>query len=228
VVVTTVAEPPQALVSIATPDHGTLLATGDTLRLQALVTILEPSLQIDELIFLWVVADLDLTDPAVRRSLQGAPGLAVAPNTLQPGHTYTFHVRLSLANEIINQASIDIQIASPPVAGAFAVMPAEGYALQTEFVLRCAGWADPLQPLEYRFGYKWATNQTVWLDGYSFDEAFTSHLPYVYVGQQVKALVVVVSVRNARGAVRQATAEVWNFHGTFTIHFVVLFFFWFF
>jgi hypothetical protein len=212
VVVTTVDSLLPALVSIVTPGHDMVLAARDTLRLQALVSFEKfrsywdyaNSFDHDEIYFHWDSGGY-LTD-------QLSSTLVVAPYTLQPNRTYRFRVVIA-ANQ---SASIDIHIASPPVEGFFVVTPEYGYALQTEFVLRCVGWTDPLQPLEYRFGYTRPTGQIAWLNAYSFMPKLTSHLPS-HLHHLHGFMEVVVSVRNVEGASRTATTTVQNLPNIFDI-----------
>ena len=84
--------------------------------------------------------------------------LALAPNTLLPGATYTFRLTAWPAGNPALAAFAEISLAAngPPTNGYLTVTPTRGVAMTTTFVLASNGWtADAASlPLMYDFYYQ--------------------------------------------------------------------------
>jgi len=78
--------------------------------------------------------------------------LVVAAGMLTPGATLTFTLTCT-ANGLSSASSVVVSVNAPPVPGTFAVKPAAGSELTTQFLMSASLWVDPDLPLLYAFGF---------------------------------------------------------------------------
>jgi hypothetical protein len=84
-------------------------------------------------------------------SLKQSVYLALLPNSLVPGQSYSFE--LFYQSTIVTTNSITINVNAPPGSGTFAVSPSSGIAYFDVFSLSCQNWIDTDLPLSYQFSY---------------------------------------------------------------------------
>ena len=115
--------------------------------------------------------------------------LALKPNSLKPGMTYTFRISatpIKFYLDKIPYGEITITVNSPPVSGTLVGAPANGTALTTNFLFAAPGWvADSAAlPLSYRFSYRLSeTTPYLQLAAFSGKSFVASTLPAGLLGQ---------------------------------------------
>jgi hypothetical protein len=98
--------------------------------------------------------DLDLRDPKIAPGGRDGNALALAPNALLPGKTYTLTLHVTDALGRTGVASVAITAAAEPKGGYLSATPAAGEAMTTPFRLEAPDWtgADAgAFPLVYRY-----------------------------------------------------------------------------
>ena len=105
-----------------------------------------------------VSGPLDLLDPSVRGTSLQTRYLAIRPEALQAGASYTFELRVTDPAAVVGQARMGaarstLRMNAAPSHGRCGGAPATGIALNSEFVVRCMGWEDDVEhlPLAYEF-----------------------------------------------------------------------------
>jgi len=95
-------------------------------------------------------------------SVSGVIQLALAPDSLAAGNSYTFQlyasydaIDITADSSAMTTASISILMNAAPVGGMFVISPSTGYALNTTYLFSTSRWLDDSAdlPLQYTFQY---------------------------------------------------------------------------
>jgi sugar lactone lactonase YvrE len=108
--------------------------------------------------------------------------LALRPNTLSPGQSYTFALKCLSSTMPSSVASvtaslISVIVNSPPIPGQFSVSPLSGKEIFDSFAFTCSGWIDNDLPVSYRFSYISHTGNRMLLRSLSIIPYTSSPLP---------------------------------------------------
>jgi hypothetical protein len=87
--------------------------------------------------------------------------LALKPNSLPAGKSYTFGLKCQLNNNIQTTSFITVAVNAPPSLGNFGVTPSSGTAYVEIFHLLCNRWTDSDLPLYYQFSFLSNTGLTL-------------------------------------------------------------------
>ncbi|KAK3274984.1 hypothetical protein CYMTET_16864 [Cymbomonas tetramitiformis] len=147
---------------------------------------------------------------AAMTPLLDSTSLVVAKNTLRAGGAYLFRLRATDANGP-SSASLLVEVNTAPSGGAAAAAPLEGVAMTTAFTLSALGWEDDDVPLWYQWKYQIrgaGTDNLTLTEFSSGGDDVTTMLPTAGLEQERRVVVVVVSVKDALGAMASAVTEV--------------------
>jgi hypothetical protein len=186
-----------------------VLAT-DRLVLRANVTSRAPA----SVRTLWSVSGtplLNLSSPLVAATPVTSASLVLVAGALQPGVSYVFRLTATDSDGEAF-AELAVPIASAPrgadgsPAGALAVSPASGTAMETRFTLTASAWAGD-GPLLYAFAYQTSPDaDLVAVSAFQPSASVTVTLPAGATGGD-NALALFVTVKSAAGAVSAAAAN---------------------
>ncbi|KAK3280112.1 hypothetical protein CYMTET_12034 [Cymbomonas tetramitiformis] len=97
--------------------------------------------------------DLDDVEEVLATSSRASRTLVLRPGALSEGGRYMFHLEAEQGGAT-GSTSLEVVVNSPPRHGRLEVTPAEGVALQSEFLLNTSGWEEEDLPLAASFSYR--------------------------------------------------------------------------
>jgi hypothetical protein len=141
---------------------------GESLRLMANVDIPTPGMIAN---ITWFSADeaqlKDISITSLHQTVSSAftskqtVYLALLPNSLTPGRSYSFGFSCQLSGNIKVTSFITVAINAPPTLGSFEVSPSTGSAYIEPFHFTCSNWQDVDLPLSYLFSFLSNTGLTL-------------------------------------------------------------------
>jgi len=152
---------------------------------------------------------LNLAYPAVTATPLTAPNLAIQPNTLTEGQTYTFRLTATAASSS-GYSTTSVTVNRPPTntAGGLTVSPTVGTSANTSFVLTTTAWNDDPEdlPILYTFYRGVSATQNVALSAADEKLSLSTTLSEGYGIEG--AMTLSVRACDNLGAYREATANV--------------------